>query len=180
MPSERRCGSRPPRAPKGGSSKPERRTRRSRPLVPFGYGTLYGFGTLVYGLGDFLGDLFLLFDGGLGVHRRVDGPLAELPRELQAIVSLDLVLLGVVDAVVRADPHALQTRDAAVHVYRQQPAAAFGERALVLGVLARDLLLEEMLEGDPHPLQNSLSQLRHTTSPPLSENRRERQHRAGG
>jgi hypothetical protein len=61
------------------------------------------------------------------------------------------------DAVVRADPHALQTRDAAVHVYRQQPAAAFGERALVLGVLARDLLLEEMLEGDPHPLQNSLS-----------------------
>src|ERR687893_18155 len=84
MPSERRCGSRPPRAPKGGSSKPERRTRRSRPLVPFGYGTLYGFGTLVYGLGDFLGDLFLLFDGGLGVHRRVDGPLAELPRELQA------------------------------------------------------------------------------------------------
>src|SRR3712207_213152 len=70
MPSERRCGSRPPRAPKGGSSKPERQTRRSRPFVPFGYVTLHGFGTLVYGLGGFLGDLFLLFDGGLGVHRQ--------------------------------------------------------------------------------------------------------------
>jgi hypothetical protein len=61
------------------------------------------------------------------------------------------------DAVVRTDPHTLQARDAPVHVHRQQSAATLRELSLVLRVLACDLLLEEVLEGDPHPLQNSLS-----------------------
>src|SRR4028119_1539424 len=56
----------------------------------------------------------LLFDGGFRIYRRVHGPLAELPRELQAVVRLDLELLSVIDTVDRADLDA----QAAVHAAR--------------------------------------------------------------
>src|SRR5215208_439309 len=187
-------------------------------VVLFGNGTLYGSGSLL-GCG-----FLLLLDGGFGIHRGIYGPLAELPGELQPIVRLSFELLGVVDAVDRADldaegtvhaarvvydkayrvglrlagavdvtllhlygdtvvgadPHALQACDAPVHVDRQQPAAALRERTLVLGVLTRNLLREEVPEGDPHPLYDALSYLRHIMSSPLSEKRWKRQHRAGG
>src|SRR5215210_2170156 len=199
MPSERRCGSGLRRAPRPASSRPGRRTLPSSRVVFLGYGTFYGPRRFLGGR------LFLLFGGGLGVHRWVDGTLAELPGQLQAVVGLRLEFFCVVDAVDRAyldaeravhaarvvdhepygeglglartvgvalglldgdamvwaDPHALQARDAAVHVDREHPAAPLREFALVLGVLAGDLLPEEVLQGDAHPLHYSLSYLRH-------------------
>jgi hypothetical protein len=59
--------------------------------------------------------------------------------------------------MVRTDPHALQAGDAAVHVDREHPAAPVREFALVFGVLAGDLLPEEVLQGNAHPLQYALS-----------------------
>src|SRR5215203_5045087 len=182
MRSARHCGSAPPRAPRPASSRPEKRTLQSSRLVP-------GPGLLDRS-GGFLACGLLLFPyGRLGVNPRVDGELAELPGELQAVVGLRLELLGVVDAVHRADldaqravhaarvvdhepdrvrlrlpravgvaldlldrdavvgadPHALQTGDAAVHVHGQHAAATFRKFALVLGILTGDLLPEEVL-----------------------------------
>src|SRR5215217_5267836 len=198
MRSARRCGSAPPRAPRPASSRPEKRTLQSSRLVP-GPGLLDRSGSFL------ARGLLLCPYGRFGVHPRVDGELAELPGKLQAIVGLRLELLGVVDAVHRADldaqgavhaarvvdhepdrvrlrlaravgvaldllygdavvgtdPHALQTGDAAVHVHGQHAAAALRQLSLVLGVLARDLLPKEVLQGHPHPLQDALSDLWH-------------------
>jgi hypothetical protein len=101
-------------------------------------------------------------DAERAVHatRVVDHEPDRVRLGLARAIGVPLLLLDR-DAVVRADPHALQASDAPVHVHREQPAAPLGEVPLVLGVSACDLLVEEVFEGDPHPLQNSLSYLGH-------------------